>query len=205
MTAGGALARVIRAPAGPRTADAELCDLCAAPVPDEHRHLYDGTREEVLCACRPCSLLFTDREASEGHYLLIPGRRLRLPPVDTGPLGVPVGLAFFVPHADGTATAHYPSPLGATRWELDAAAWHQAVAGCGELATVAPEVEALLVNTARGLSHHWIVPVDDCFRMVAVVRREWEGLSGGQRVWPALERFFAELAARHPSEPAGRP
>ncbi|WP_309147845.1 DUF5947 family protein [Streptomyces sp. NTH33] len=59
-----------------------------------------------------------------------------------------------------------------------------------------PEVEALLINTVQEFDHHWIVPIDDCFRMVATVRREWRGLSGGGRVWPAVQEFFAELTER---------
>ena len=192
----GALARVIRDAAELRTRAEEHCELCGAPVPDDHRHLVDTGREELLCACRPCSLLFVRDAASEGRYRLVPQRRVRLGPVDTKALGVPVGLAFFVPRQDGTVTAHYPSPAGATRWDADPAAWRALVADCPPLATLEPDVEALLVNTARGLKHHWITPVDDCFRMVALVRREWRGLSGGGRVWPALEQFFAELTER---------
>ncbi|MGW4235799.1 DUF5947 family protein [Streptomyces sp. NPDC004749] len=196
----GALARVLRGSAGhaegrstARTDAAEPCDLCGAPVAADHRHVFDVGRQEILCACRPCSLLFVKEEAGEGHYRLVPRRRVRLPPVDTKALGVPVGLAFFVRRPDTTVTAHYPSPAGATRWEADPRAWREAVARCPPLDTLAPDVEALLVNTARGLRHHWIVPVDDCFRMVALVRRHWRGMSGGDRVWPALERFFGEL------------
>ncbi|WP_055491133.1 DUF5947 family protein [Streptomyces sp. TP-A0356] len=188
----GALARVIRS-AADRRADAERCDLCGVDVPSEHRHLLETGREEVLCACRPCSLLFVEGAASEGRYRLVPSRRVRLPPVRTQALGVPVGLAFFVRHTDGTVTAHYPSPAGATRWEADPTAWQDVVTRCPQLATLEPEVEALLVNTARSAQHHWITPIDDCFRMVALVRREWRGLSGGGRVWPAIEQFFAEL------------
>ncbi|MGY1438965.1 DUF5947 family protein [Streptomyces reniochalinae] len=147
----------------------------------------------MLCACRPCSVLFAREAASEGHYRLIPQRRTRLEPVPTAPLGVPVGLAFFVPHADGGVHAHYPSPAGPTQWELDPEAWQGAVRECPALATLAADVEALLVNTVQGRRQHWIVPVDDCFRMVAVVRREWRGLTGGSRVWPEIDRFFAEL------------
>ncbi|MFF3905637.1 DUF5947 family protein [Streptomyces sp. NPDC001848] len=193
----GALARVIRSGAD-RRADAERCDLCGADVEPGHRHLYDTGQEEVLCACRPCSLLFVEEEASEGRYRLVPRRRVRLPEVGTRELGVPVGLAFFVRHADGTVSAHYPSPAGATRWEADAGAWRDVVARCPPLADLVPEVEALLVNTARSAKHHWIVPIDDCFRMVALVRREWRGLSGGGRVWPAIERFFEELTEQPP-------
>jgi hypothetical protein len=90
-------------------------------------------------------------------------------------------------------TAHYPSPAGAARWEADPEAWRDVVAQCPPLATLEPDVEALLVNTARSAEEHWIVPIDDCFRMVALVRREWRGLSGGSRVWPAVDQFFAEL------------
>ncbi|MFC3575067.1 DUF5947 family protein [Streptomyces yaanensis] len=188
----GALARVIRS-AARRRADAEHCDLCGAGIPSEHRHLLDTSQEEVLCACRPCSLLFVEDAASEGRYRLVPQRRVRLPPVATKALGVPVGLAFFVRRADGTVSAHYPSPAGATRWEADPEAWRDVVARCPPLATLEPDVEALLVNTARSAKHHWIAPIDDCFRVVALVRREWRGLSGGSRVWPAVDEFFAEL------------
>ncbi|MBO8197217.1 DUF5947 family protein [Streptomyces smyrnaeus] len=197
MTA-GALARVIREATdqpGEHAVgkDAERCDLCGDPVPEGHRHLLDTTADQVLCVCRPCSLLFVRDGAGQGHYLLIGHRRRRLAPVPTEPLGVPVGLAFFVPRADGSVRAHYPSPAGATRWEIAPEAWRATVAHCPDLATLTADVEALLVNTVQGRSQHWIVPIDDCFRMVAVVRREWQGLSGGSRVWPEIDRFFAEL------------
>ncbi|MFF4802981.1 DUF5947 family protein [Streptomyces sp. NPDC001351] len=197
MTTDGALARLIRSSPEPRPeAETERCDLCAAPVPEEHRHLYDTAAEEMRCACGPCSVLFADGAAGDGHYRLVPRRRIRLPRVDTGVLGVPVGLVFFVPRSDGTVTAEGPSPAGAMRWEVDAAAWQRLTAACPQLASVEPDVEALLVNTVHGLDHHWIVPVDDCYRMIAVVRREWRGLSGGGRVWPAVERFFDDLTER---------
>lgn len=197
MTTDGALARLIRSSAEPTpAAETERCDLCAAPVPDDHRHLYDTAAEEVRCACGPCSVLFADGGAGDGHYRLVPRRRIRLPRVDTEVLGVPVGLVFFVPRADGTVTAEGPSPAGAMRWEIDAEAWRRLTAESPQLASVEPDVEALLVNTVHGLDHHWIVPVDDCYRMIAVVRREWRGLSGGGRIWPAVERFFDDLTER---------
>ncbi|MGK5545862.1 DUF5947 family protein [Streptomyces sp. URMC 127] len=199
---GGALARVIGRPgtggrrgAGP-AGEADLCDLCGVPAEDGHRHLYDAERAEALCACRACALLFTREAAGRGHYLLIPERRVRLAPLPTEGLGVPVGLAFFVRRAGGEVTAHYPSPAGATRWDVDPENWRAAEERCPLLDTLVPEVEALLVNTARGRQDHWITPVDDCFRLVALVRREWRGLSGGDRIRPAIERFFTDLAER---------
>lgn len=189
----GALERLIRR-AGARRSDlAEHCDLCAVPVADDHRHLLDVEQGRVLCTCRACTLLFVQDAASEGHYRLVPERRLRLPRVPTKGLGVPVGLAYFTRDDAGSVLAHYPSPAGATEWEVDGSAWEHAVGVVPELADLKPHVEALLVNNARGHDDHWIVPLDDCFRLVAVVRREWRGLSGGTTVWPAIEHFFSGL------------
>jgi hypothetical protein len=195
VTTDGALGRLIRSSAG-RTASAaaEVCELCATLVPDEHRHLYDRPEDEVRCVCGPCSVLFAGD--GDGRYRLVPRRRVRLPRVDTEILGVPVGLVFFVPRADGTVTAQGPSPAGAMRWEVEAGAWQRLAEAFPQLASVAPDVEALLVNTVHGLDHHWIVPIDDCFRMVAVVRRKWQGLSGGRGVWRAVEGFFEDLTER---------
>jgi hypothetical protein len=182
-----ALQRVIRRGSGLRSA------LRAAPVPAGHRHLLDTEAAAVPCLCQACSLLFSRDAASEGRYRLVPQRRTRLSAVPTKGLGIPVGLAFFVMGGNGTVIAHYPSPAGATQWEVDPQAWASVVDHCPTLRTLQPDVEALLVNTARGQQHHWLVPIDDCFRLVAVVRQEWKGLSGGSRVWPEIERFFAEL------------
>lgn len=195
MTA-GALERVIRRAAARPGRVEERCELCGAPVAEGHRHAVDTETHEVLCLCRACSVVFNREEASQGHYRLIPQRRIRVPELSPASLGVPVGLAFFVVQRDGSVLAHYPSPAGATRWEVDPQAWAEATGGCAALGDVAPEVEALLVNTARGRSESWLVPIDDCYRLVAVVRELWQGLSGGDRVWPEIERFFEELRRR---------
>ncbi|MCA1716576.1 MAG: DUF5947 family protein, partial [Actinobacteria bacterium] len=56
----------------------EHCDLCSEPIPPEHRHLLEVSTREIICACRPCSILFDSEAASEGKYRLIPDRRLFL-------------------------------------------------------------------------------------------------------------------------------
>jgi hypothetical protein len=191
-----ALARAVRRGTVVSAAeDAERCDLCAAVVGERHRHVLDDERGELLCACRACTVLF-DRDAAGGRrYRLIPETRRRLPEVSPAELGVPVGLAFFVRGADGTVTAHYPSPAGPTRCEVEPEVWRAAIRRCPDLDRIAPDTQALLVNTARGRSEHWLVPIDDCYRLVGVIRQEWRGLSGGSRVWPAVDRFFEELTA----------
>jgi Fe-S cluster biogenesis protein NfuA len=184
------------APRGTTAADpVETCDLCGQRLPGNHRHMLDTASGELICACQACCILFDRDQASDGHYRLIPPQRRPLPALVPASLGVPVGLAFFVRHTDGSVAAHYPSPAGATRWQVDEDRWREAVRASPEIGDLAPDVQAVLVNTAGGRAQAWLVPIDDCYRLVAVVREGWEGLTGGDRVWPEIERFFAGLSS----------
>jgi hypothetical protein len=200
----GALRRVIRRRPGRPAASADRCEMCSAALPERHRHVLDEQRDEVLCVCQACTLLFQRAAAGRGHYRLVPDQRIPLPELSPHDLGVPVGLAFFVTRPDGSTIARYPSPMGPTQWEIAAEAWQAMRERCPALQDLAPLVQALLVNTARGAREQWIVPIDDCYRLVALVRREWQGLSGGGRVWPAIEQFFADLD-RRPGSPLRAP
>jgi len=42
----------------------------------------------------------------------------------------------------------------------------------------------------------FLVPIDDCYRLVGEVRRHWQGINGGDLVWRRIEAFFGELRAR---------
>jgi hypothetical protein len=193
----GALERVIGRTAA--RGAGERCELCAEAVPDAHAHVLDESSGEPLCVCRACTLLFEREAAGRGHYRLIPDRVARLTGVRTADLGVPVGLAFFVLRPDGGVTAHYPSPAGVTRWDVDRAAWDDAVASCSPALSLRPAVEALLIGTLRGRDEQWLVPLDRCYRLVAAVRLAWTGLHGGGQVATEIDRFFGELAASVPS------
>ncbi|NKZ03805.1 DUF5947 family protein [Actinomadura latina] len=196
MTA-GAFERLVKrvSAGGPEAADA--CGLCSAPVGDDHAHVLDEQSGEPLCACRACALLFEKDGAGQGHFRLVPDRRIRLTGVRTADLGIPVGLAFFVAGPDGAVVARYPSPAGATAWTVDPDVWTAATSGCPELASLRPGSEALLVSTVKGApddgGEQWLVPIDDCYRLVAIIREAWTGLSGGDRVWTEIEAFFGRL------------
>ena len=193
MTMTTALERVVRRAADRRAEASQRCSLCGSAIAPTHRHLLDKAKDTLLCVCYACSVLFNRDAASEGHYRLVPERRVRLTGVEPAILGVPVGLAFFVKQDDGTVVAHYPSPAGATRWEVDIDAWTTVAQRCAELDAMAADVEALLVNSRQGDGVAWLVPIDDCYRLVAIVRTHWRGMYGGDAVWPAIGSFFAEL------------
>jgi hypothetical protein len=194
------------APAEPRGGEPrellEHCELCSEPREAEHRHLLDLDTRQLLCACRGCSLLFDRPDAFEARYRLVPGRRLRLESFELDEqtwerLRLPVDMAFFFQNSSaGRVSAFYPSPMGATESRLEIDAWSEIEAANPVLAGMAPDVEALLVNRSRGARRQWLVPIDDCYRLVAVIRTSWRGFSGGKEVWLEIERFFEALEAR---------
>ena len=57
-------------------------------------------------------------------------------------------------------------------------------------------MEALLVNRARGARRHWIVPIDECYALVGLIRTHWKGLTGGAEVWRQIASFYDELDRR---------
>jgi hypothetical protein len=44
-------------------------------------------------------------------------------------------------------------------------------------------------------AEHAIVPIDRCYALVGLIRSTWRGISGGDAVTEAVERFFGELRA----------
>ena len=182
--------------------DQERCDLCSEPIPAEHRHLLDLSSRELMCACRACTILFDRREAGGAHYRLVPDRRLHLEGFEMDDvawesLRIPVEMAFFFRSGeDEGVQAYYPGPMGATESLLELTAWEDLERDNPVLGTLEPEVEALLVNRSRGARQHFIVPIEDCYRLVGLIRIRWRGLSGGKEVWEEIEGFFDDLAGR---------
>lgn len=180
----------------------ESCDLCGREIPDDHRHLLDLESRQLLCACRACSLLFDRTAAGGGHFRLIPDRRLEIVDFELADhhweeLSIPVEMAFFFRSASAEGVqAFYPSPMGATESALGLEAWERVEAANPVLTQMEPEVEALLVNRARGARRHWLVPIDECYGLVGLIRTRWRGLSGGEEVWAEIDRFFGELERR---------
>lgn len=184
----------------------ERCELCGESIAAEHRHLLDLSTREAMCACRACALLFDRSAAGGGHYRLVPDRRLALADLELDDvsweeLRIPVDMAFF--SFDSRAervVALYPGPMGATESLLELEAWEAIEAANPVLRSLEPDVEALLVNRARGARQQWVVPIDDCYSLVGLIRTRWRGLTGGREVWEEIGRFFEELDRR--SRPA---
>jgi len=110
---------------------------------------------------------------------------------------------FFQSSTAGRIVALYPSPAGATESLLDLSSWSELVSANAVLEEMLPDVEALLVNRVRNggeSPQYYLVPIDECYRLVGLIRARWSGLSGGTEMWREIDRFFEELTRR--AEPA---
>lgn len=180
----------------------ERCDLCGEGIGPEHRHVLSLTSREVLCACRGCAILFDSPAAGAGARRLIPARTLdladfALTDLQWNALEVPVNMAFFCYNtAAQRTTAFYPSPMGPTEAMIPANAWDDLVEHNPILCQMEPDVEALLVNRNEERTDCFLVPIDECYRLVGLIRLHWRGLSGGTEVRLEMERFFARLKER---------
>jgi hypothetical protein len=188
------------------------CELCSLPLAAVHQHLLEIVPNRLLCACDACALLFPG-ETSEAKYRRVP-RRIRfladfhLDDSQWDGLLIPINMAFFFQSTPrGRAVALYPSPAGATESLLELEAWNEIVAQNSILQTIEPDVEALLVNRIGRFGDHgptsglteakyFLVPIDECYKLVGVIRANWRGLSGGKKVWDEIDNYFVELKSR---------
>ena len=183
----------------------ERCELCGVELGAHHPHLVEPGARKLHCACRACALLFCEQNSA--RFKRVPDRvrcleDFHLTDAQWDGLRVPISMAFFFESsADGRVVAMYPSPAGATESLLHLDTWQDLMAENPQLRNMEPDVEALLVNrlgTSRGFStpQYYLLPIDECYKLVWLIRAHWRGFSGGTEVWKQMETFFADLRLR---------
>ncbi|MDQ6933237.1 MAG: DUF5947 family protein [Candidatus Eremiobacteraeota bacterium] len=197
------LTRFVNRPPAPKVILGERCELCAAPIGDVHSHLVDLTDRRLMCACRPCYLLFTPQGAAQGRYKAVPDRYLYLADftitnVQWDELQIPISLAFFFFNSTSqNMAAFYPSPAGATESLLPLGTWEEIVAANPIIASLESDVEALLVFRKKDVApQSYIVPIDACYELVGLIRKTWKGFDGGEEAWDGIGRFFHGIRAK---------
>jgi Family of unknown function (DUF5947) len=184
----------------------ERCDFCSAQLDELHQHLIEPERRRLVCVCGACAILFGSQ--GETAYRRVPRRILYLPDfrmtdAQWEGLLIPIELAFFFHSSPaGRVIALYPSPAGTAESLLDLAMWDEIAQGNLALKRMTPDVEGLLVNRTAmarggaGASEYFVAPIDECFKLVGLIRANWRGLSGGEEAWKEIRRFFVDLKAR---------
>jgi hypothetical protein len=189
----------------------ERCEMCSRELAPEHEHLVEPANRKLVCACNACAILF---EGQGVKYKRVPRRVLflkdfQLTDAQWDGLMVPIEMAFFfhsTPH--GKMIALYPSPAGPTESLLALDTWNDIVETNPVLNEMESDVTALLVNRVGHVragvpAEYYLVPIDECYKLVGLIRAHWRGLSGGTEVWREINAFFAALKRRAGYKPEG--
>jgi hypothetical protein len=190
-----------------RASSAESCEMCSKELAAAHQHLLDSVNRKLLCACDACAILFSNQ--GQTKYKRVPRRvrflpDFRLTDSQWDGLMMPINMAFFFKSTpQSRVVALYPSPAGATESLLSLDSWDEIELENPVLQEMEADVEALLVNRighARGFSNaeYYLAPIDECFKLVGLIRSRWQGLSGGAEVWREIGEFFSGLKAKSP-------
>ena len=154
---------------------------------------------KLVCSCDACAVLFSGRAGGP-----VPARAARRRVVcPTSACPTPSGRTCTCRSTwrsssqstpAGRVLAFYPSPAGRRRIAADA----RGLAGPGRResrprASSSPTSRRSWSTGSEGERAYYRAPIDECYKLVGLIRAHWRGLSGGTEVWDEVGRFFAGL------------
>jgi hypothetical protein len=184
--------------APPAASSTATCELCPIGIGEDHRHLLHLVERRIICVCETCwSMRSGDPEFRPPGSRTLWLEDFAMPDEIWSAFQIPIGLAFLMRSSVSRGVvALYPSPVGATESELDLTAWDALCEANPVLDQLEPDAEALIVNRTGDEHQYAIVPVDQCYRMVGLIKSRWEGITGGRGVEEAVGEFFERVRER---------
>jgi len=186
----------VRVAIAPEPASASAtCELCPIGIGENHRHLLHLVERRIVCVCETCwSTRSGDPEFRPPGSRTLLLEDFAMSDEVWSAFQIPIGLTFLLRSSvSGGVVALYPSPAGATESELELTAWDALCAANPILERLEPDAEALVVDRTSSTPLYAIVPVDQAYRLVGLVKERWEGITGGRGVQDAIAEYFDGL------------
>jgi hypothetical protein len=76
---------------------------------------------------------------------------------------------------------------------LSMEAWAPLMEGNPVLHELEPDVEALMVNRTEGKRDYYRLPIDECYKLIGLIRTHWQGFTGGTELWEEIRQFFTRM------------
>ncbi len=170
----------------------EGCELCGASIGLDHPHLFDRSKRRTLCVCSACFTTPAQERLKKPPHVFRPLSDVEIDDAEWAALDIPVGLAFLLRSSIETGVAAvYPGPGGVMGSRPDVAAWDAIVERNPSLNALEPDVEALFVNRLWNRRAYFLVSIDHCFALSALIRAHWRGILGGSEALEKLDDYIA--------------
>jgi hypothetical protein len=183
-----------------RSLSGQPCDFCSFDIDNSHRHLFDRVRRSLVCVCQSCYGLFTHDGAGGMRFRAVPHRYVLLPNLVHvtelwDALQIPIGPTFlFTNSATGLTIAYRPGPSEATEAALPLDVWQAVERAVPAVATMAHDVEALLIRRTDTLIDAVIAPIDACFELLGRIRRDWCRGQSDNAIPREIDAFITQVS-----------
>jgi len=178
-----------------RRQEMKHCDVCGLPAESHTSYLVHPASRRLILCCDNCSRNLL--AGGSRKYRPVPSRVECLPEFSMtdaqwNSLNLPIHLAFFYYSTpDRGVWLVYPDSSGPNETRLPPAKWEELAAANGILRQFQPDVEGLLINRVGRIRRYFRAPIDECFKLTAIVRDNWTGVTGGVDLWRKIEWCFA--------------
>ena len=116
-------------------------------------------------------------------------RSFRMTDAQWDALMIPIGIAFFS-RSSRSNRVWLSIRARRGRWNrcLSLETWDEIEQRKSDIAHDGSDVEGLLVYRVGTAREYYIIPIDECFKLIGIIRLKWKGFSGGMEVWQEIAK-----------------
>ena len=184
----------VRVALPPRATPSGTCELCPIGIGEDHRHLLHLVERRIVCVCETC----WSTRSGDPEFRPPGSRTLVLDDFDMTDevwqsFGIPIGLTFLCARVSAAGSSPSTRARRVRPSPSSTSAPGTRCARPTRSSTASSPTPRPSWSTARARRVYAIVPVDQAYKLVGLVKERWEGISGGRGVQEAVAEYFEAL------------